>query len=125
MRLFFIHIILSICILPSAFSQLTENVVKANFILNVSKLVEWEEEDTINRYQIGVLGSDEIFEALKDRSHQILLKDKGIDVVQFKRINQISGVHILYVEKKKKSCVEEDPGNRNNTTNADVLRQLL
>lgn len=108
MRLLFIHIILFFfCLPPSAFGQLPENIVKANFMLNTAKFVEWEKEDTIGRYHIGVLGGDEIFEALKKRSRESLFKDKEFDVIQFRRVNDIGGVHILYVENKRNNALKK------------------
>lgn len=106
MRLFLIHIILTISFLPAALAQLAENVVKANFILNMAKFVEWEDEDTIERFHIGVLGGDEIFEALRNKSRENSLKDKRFDIVQFKRINDIGGVHALYVDKRRNHALK-------------------
>jgi serine phosphatase RsbU (regulator of sigma subunit) len=101
MRLFLTHIILFLFFLPSAFGQLSEDVIKANFILNLAIYVEWEKEDTIDHFKMGVLGGNEIYEALQNRSKQISFKGKAIDIVQFKQVNEIRNVHMLYVEERK------------------------
>ncbi len=105
MRFFITHILLLILFMPSAFGQLSEDVIKANFILNLALLVEWE-EDTIGRYNLGVFGGDELLEALAAKSQDISFKGKGIDVVQLKQINEIPGVDILYVGRRKNYGLE-------------------
>jgi len=101
MRLFFINTFVFFSFfLPKAFGQMTEGAIKSNFIINMAKFVEWENEDTIKRYTIGVLGGEDIFEEFKSRAREILLKDKKFDVVQFKKINEIGNVNILYVDKR-------------------------
>ncbi|MCB0584643.1 MAG: DUF4154 domain-containing protein [Phaeodactylibacter sp.] len=107
MRRVLIHIIISLIFLPTALGQLTENVVKANFILNVAKFIEWEEEEAIERFRIGVLGGGDVFEALKRRSGEALLKNKAFDVVQFKRADEASGIHILYVNERRNRVLKK------------------
>lgn len=106
MRFFIAHIVLFFLFLPSVAGQLSESVVKANFILNLAIYVEWEKEDTIDRFQMGVLGGDEIYEALQNRSRQISFKGKEVDVIQFRQVNEIQGVHILYVEQRKNYAIK-------------------
>ena len=107
MRVLFINICLSLCCLPLAFGQLTEDVIKANFILNMAKFIEWEKEDTIERFRIGVLGGEEVYEALKNRSNDFLFKDKALDIIQLKRANETGSVHILYVGKRKERILSK------------------
>lgn len=92
--------------MPSAIGQLSESVIKANFILNLAIYTEWEQQDSIEQYTLGVLGGDEIYEAIKNRSEEIQFKGKDLGVVQFKQVNEIEDVHILYVEKKKNYAIK-------------------
>ena len=107
MRFFVLHIILFFFILPTASAQLSQSAIKSNFVLNMAKFVEWEREDTIDKYMIGVLGPDEIYEELLKKTGYIPFKDKRFDVVKFKKINEIRDVHVLYVEKRRNHIVEK------------------
>ena len=107
MRLLFLNIFLFLFFLPSAYCQLAESVMKSHFVVNMVKFIEWENEESIDRYKIGVLGRNEIAEEFRNRARTTPIKGKGFDVIQFRRINDITGVHILYVDKKNGVAVRK------------------
>jgi serine phosphatase RsbU (regulator of sigma subunit) len=98
-RLFLVNILLFIFI-PLTFGQLTPGKIKSNFALNLIKYVEWENEDSIQQYSIGVLGDDEVLNEFKNRSGFGLIKNKSFKVVEFKKISEIGDVHAVYVDKR-------------------------
>jgi serine phosphatase RsbU (regulator of sigma subunit) len=107
LRTIFLHIILFVCFLPSAFGQLTEDIVKTNFVINLAKFFEWEQEDTLQRYSLGVLGSNKTYDEFRKNTSYLSLKGKKLEVVQFKKISDINKVHLLYVESGSTQTVEK------------------
>ncbi len=97
MRLVSLNIFFLFLYLPSVLGQLTEEVIKSNFVVNMIKFVEWEDADSIGRYTIGVMAKDEVFEQFRNVARSVRIRNKSLDVVQFRRLNDIGGVDILYV----------------------------
>jgi serine phosphatase RsbU (regulator of sigma subunit) len=107
MRKLLVNIFFFFFFFPLVFGQLTESVMKSHFVINMIKFIELENEDTIEQYSIGVLGRTEITEEFKNQARNTRIKNKSFSVIQFKRINDIGGVHILYVDKQNGSAVRK------------------
>ncbi|MCP3928798.1 MAG: DUF4154 domain-containing protein [Bacteroidetes bacterium] len=95
------YILLFCFFFQSAQAQLDINTVKTTYVLNMAKFIEWENENDITEYRIGVFGANEIYEELSKREEAILFKNKPFEVIQFRKIRDIHQVHILYVDKKR------------------------
>ena len=107
MRFLFLNILFFILAFPSVFGQLSDSKIKSNSVINIAKFIEWESEDTIERFSIGVFGSDEIYEEFRNDARYRSIKNKRFDVVQFKKVNDIGGVHILFVDNKKNHALNK------------------
>lgn len=95
-------IILILIIYAPVFSQpvFTDSRMKAEYTLLYSSYVEWPDSIIIDNYQIGVLGSSEIFQELKFKSGNEKFKGKPFTVEYFRRIKDITPVQVLYVSKE-------------------------
>ena len=107
MQHFLTSFILLFTLLQPMYGQLTESMIKSNFIINIIKFVEWENEDTIRQFTLGVLGKDEIFEEFKKRAIKTKLKGKDFNVIQLRKMNDIKDVQILYVDKRSSNAVRK------------------
>ena len=57
-------LLVSSCVRAGGSSEGNEYSIKAMFLLNFIKYVEWPIENTKNTFQIGVIGESEMFDAL-------------------------------------------------------------
>jgi len=90
--------------------SLPEYVVKAGFLFNFAKYVEWppeafEKNDT--PISIGIVGTDpfgdEIDKALKNKT----VKDRSFSIHRFRETGDIRQCHILFVPRSEKSRLHE------------------
>ena len=78
----------------------TDPQKRAMMIFNISYAVDWEGEDTLTSYKIGVISSAKEYEALKvliDNGKKI--KNKPVEIERFRRVEDLTHVDILYVTK--------------------------
>src|SRR4030042_205003 len=98
-------IILVISLSIPVFSQqeiftFTESRFKAEYTLLLSSYVEWPDSLTTENYEFGVLGSEEVFNDLIFKSETDNFKEKPFTVKYFKRIKDITQVHVLFIERE-------------------------
>jgi serine phosphatase RsbU (regulator of sigma subunit) len=98
-------IILVIALSIPVFSQqgiftFTESRFKAEYTLLLSSYVEWPDSLTTENYEFGVLGSEEVFNDLIFKSETDNFKEKPFTVRYFKRIKDITPVHVLFIERE-------------------------
>ena len=72
---------------------------KAKFIYNFTKFFEWPQSSQSGDFVIGVLGSNDVYQALEDftKGKKVILKD--IKVNRFTSIENVSNCHILFVSR--------------------------
>jgi hypothetical protein len=78
----------------------TEYEIKAAFIYNFAKYVEWPEETTVDSgdvFVIGVLGDDPFGPLLDKIAENRTIGDKPIVIRRFDRIEDYTPCHILFV----------------------------
>jgi hypothetical protein len=79
--------------------------VKAMFVLNFIKYVEWPSADKDNIFRIGIAGESELYDALEammiNRSEFVKIKIEKL------KPEQIENIQILIISKKEKSKTEE------------------
>jgi len=74
--------------------------MKAEYAFLYSTYVEWPDSIINEKYEFGVLGSDEIFNELNFKSLTEKFKEKRFVVKYFRRIKDITPVQVLYVPKE-------------------------
>jgi serine phosphatase RsbU (regulator of sigma subunit) len=95
-------IVFILCIFTPVFSQedvftFTDNRYKAEYALLYASYIEWPDSMLSDQYVFGVLGSEEIFNELSFKSKTIPFKGKNFTVNNYKRIQDILPVHVLYI----------------------------
>lgn len=83
----------------------TPERMKAEFTLLLAGYVNWEDEENIDNFRIGVLSDQLVFNELSFKAGSDRLKTKPFDAVYLKQINDISGIHILYVGKERNADI--------------------
>jgi serine phosphatase RsbU (regulator of sigma subunit) len=78
----------------------TDARMKAEYTLLYSTYVEWPDSLINEKYEIGVLGSSEVFNELDLKSETEKFKEKPFNVRYFRRVKDITPVHILYMAKE-------------------------
>lgn len=86
---------------------LTEEWMKAEYILLLSGYVGWEDEAAIDTFQIGVLGSEDVYTPLSFRSESRDFKNKPFKVLYYKRASDIAPVHILYIPENRNTSLRK------------------
>ena len=81
-------------------SAVTENELRVIFIYNFTKYVEWENMDDIEEFKIGILGKDLITNVFNSLAASKKVNGKPIRILNFKSVEDIRKVQILYVNKK-------------------------
>jgi len=72
--------------------------VKSAFIYNFGQEVKWNNSVISNTFQIGFIGNDKgLYESLLVMSRLKKIKGKSINIVEFKAIDKITFVHVLFV----------------------------
>jgi len=79
----------------------SESRIKAEYIILLANYVEWPDSIVSAVYEIGVLGSNKIYNELSFKSQTGAFKSKPLNVSYFKRIKDITPVHILFVDEEK------------------------
>jgi serine phosphatase RsbU (regulator of sigma subunit) len=102
-------LILSIIVFTPVVSQqvFTDSRMKAEYTLLYSSYVEWPDSLISEKYAIGVLGSNEVFNELNLKSESEKLKEKPFTVTYFRRIKDITPVHVLYVSKENNEEIKK------------------
>ncbi len=86
-------------------SEANEPSIKAMFILNFVKYIEWPPESNKESLQIGIAGESKVYDALL--SLIIARKEKEKIKIQKVNMNSIIDCHILFIPQSEKSRSEE------------------
>jgi hypothetical protein len=90
-------------ILLNSFSLRSQNDAdtRARWIFNICHGIEWENEENIESYSMGVFSSDAEFNALKKLAESRKLNKKGLEVIKYKGLEDIQDLQIIYVTKNE------------------------
>jgi len=112
-RLLMGALLVGVC-LPSAAAQdsaaLPEYVVKAGFLYNFAKYVEWPADAFDNAASpivVGIVGNDpfgeEIDKALKNK----VVKERAFSVVRYRELADLKRCHILFIPKSERGRLQD------------------
>lgn len=94
--------------------QADESDVKAAFIINFTKYIEWESPnfDNAEKFKIGILADESLYKSMKSLSSK-KIKDKTIELKYYSSLSQLEESHLIYVSedltlKDVKSCANSD-----------------
>ncbi len=81
----------------------TNAKIKAVYLYNFTKYVEWPKEYRTEDFVFGVLGDTPLVTELKKMSASKKVLGKPISVKQFKSVSEMDKCHILFVSNKSKT----------------------
>lgn len=80
-------------------SQEQESNLKAVFIYNFTKYIDWESDPNSSDFVIGILGTSSIDKPINQIARINLAKNKRILIKHFYRAEDITFCHILFIPK--------------------------
>ena len=85
---------------PSESSQKTDTTakIKAVFIYNFTKYIEWPKEYQSGEFTIGILGDYEaLYEQLMKLSKQVKVSEQAFSIKNIENTESLNSPHILYI----------------------------
>jgi hypothetical protein len=98
-RLIFLLVLQVFAVTATAQSQEQEFNLKAVFIYNFTKYIEWESDPNSSEFIIGIVGYSGIDKPISEISKLYLAKNKRIVIRHFIRPEEIGTCHILFIPK--------------------------
>ena len=86
---------------------MSEDWLKAEYVLLLSGYVSWEDEVNIDTFRFGVFASEPVYTELSFKSQSQDFKDRPFRVDYYSRREEIRPVHVLYVGEKKNSSLKK------------------
>lgn len=84
--------------------QVTEYQIKAAFLFNFAKFVEWPAEaDSTLPITIGLIGQDPFGENLDQLAARKVIKGRKLRIKRFRRVSDLEACHILFISQSEKS----------------------
>jgi PAS domain S-box-containing protein len=99
--LLFIALFISIKICSSQQLQISPDKIKAQYIFYFANNIQWQAEEKITTFTIGIYGSDSVYNDLKSITDVNTRNGKPFKLIRFETLESISKTHILYVAKSK------------------------
>lgn len=78
-------------------AQMNEAMVKALFIYNFSKYIEWPQEKSSGSFIIGVAGDIDVFKEIEQIGKAKRVNDKPILVKKITEASEVSKCHIVFI----------------------------
>ncbi len=79
----------------------TNSKMKAIFIMNFTKLIEWPQPYRQGNFVVGVIGDSPLYPELVKMSKTKKVANQSLQVVKFNSSSEIQKCHIIYVSRNK------------------------
>lgn len=99
LRLIMVWMMIGMLPVFSGFSDKDEYTVKALFVYNFTKYIEWREQNIQQQFKIGVMGESAIGEKLSAILKGKKLYNRAIEIKDIKTIDEVKGCQILFISK--------------------------
>ncbi len=83
----------------------TGSIIKASYIYNFAKLVEWTETSSAPELKIDILGDVNLYKQLVKRYAGKKIGNQTVEVKLIMEISDAEGIHILFVSRKHASLL--------------------
>lgn len=104
-------ILIAVLVLSSGFKTGgridTNSRIKAVFILNFTKLIEWPKTYRSGNFVVGVIGETPLYNELTKMAKVKKVANQSLSISKFKSVNDIAKCHILYVTKEQSSKIKD------------------
>ncbi|MFC1538612.1 YfiR family protein [Candidatus Latescibacterota bacterium] len=84
-----------------------EDKLKAVFIYNFTKYIQWANNDTSGTFKIGVIGDSEIIIPLKEIGEKELVNNRKIEIKHCQNIWDINDCNILFISASEKNQLQD------------------
>ena len=92
---------------PSTDFKATNARLKALYIYNFAKKVDWPAEYKTGNFVIGVVGSDDVYDKLVQLYSSKSIASQPIEIKRFESATAIDRCHLLYVPEKQHGAIAE------------------
>lgn len=99
-KLLFPLLLCCLTVVTKAQSEVQEANLKAAFIYNFTKYIDWNHYDVANYFIIGVIGSSPVITSLNEIAETNTVDDKKIEVRVFNNPDEIGFCNILFIPEK-------------------------
>ncbi len=87
--------------------DLTSPLIKTGLIHKFAQHVEWQQEEEMDTFRIGVYGEEPELMYNLLLLESVDLKGKPVSIRQFNQLDDISGIHLLYLTRDKNSEIQK------------------
>lgn len=103
---------LMFCFLSAHFyahgSVVTEEQAKAHYVLETARHITWPNDASLNPLTILVLGDEEVYKALLERTSQSNIRQKELNISMVTKVEEIiDSAGLLYVARRYRGSLEE------------------
>lgn len=108
-RVFSLTIIFSMVLSSNINAQTLErHQVITAYIYNFANNIQWQNEEAIMEFQFLIIGEDKnVFNEMKTLSNTKTLRGKSINIVSKLSVDNIDGVHLIYITKDQEHSLTE------------------
>ena len=96
--------------IQSLYSQVTEYRIKAAYLFNFAKFVEWPENafsDSSEPITIGIIGKDPFLETLNQTITGKTVKGRKFVLRRFKKVEDLAFCHILFISASERKKISQ------------------
>jgi hypothetical protein len=76
----------------------TAAIIKASYIYNFSKLIDWPEENKKGNFVIGVMGGSSMYQQLVTKYHGKTIGSQPIEIRKIANPQNFNSCHVLFVD---------------------------
>ena len=84
-----------------------EYTIKALFVYNFTKYIEWHEQSISPQFRIGVLGESAMGEKLSMILKGKKLYNRNVEVKEIKSVDDVAGFQIIYISKNQSDQLKQ------------------
>jgi hypothetical protein len=88
-------------------TEAEESNLKAAFIYNFTRFVEWDPSETTTEFIIGVVGTSGVDESLEEIAKTRTVNSKKIVIKHFEKVEDIDKCNVLFIPKNVKTPLQE------------------
>lgn len=83
----------------------TNAILKASYIYNFAKMIDWPEAEKSGNFIIGVYGSSSVYKELIKKYASKNIGNQQIEVIKLSDTPSVGKIHLLYITKEKKEDI--------------------
>jgi hypothetical protein len=87
--------------------DMTSPLIKTGLLHKFVQHVTWQQEEIMDTFRIGVYGEEPDLMTNLLLLESVNLKDKPVSIRQFRQLDDISGIHLLYLTRDKNSEIQK------------------